>query len=90
MDIRYSTWEELKEGKNFSIIELNGAGSEPTHIYDPQHSLMYAWKEIIKHWTILYKVSRENHHPEKRPYMSLRSGFSMFKENSEYIKLLNS
>jgi hypothetical protein len=90
LDIRYKTWEELKQGKNFSIIELNGAGSEPTHIYDPRHSLFYAWKEIIKHWNILYKVSRQNHHPKKQPYMSWQSGLTMFKENSDYLKLLNS
>ena len=35
MDIRYNSWEELEAGQSFSIIELNGAGSEPTHIYDP-------------------------------------------------------
>ena len=55
LDIRYNTWEELKEGKNFSIIELNGAGSEPTHIYDPRHSIFFAWREIIRHWVILQK-----------------------------------
>lgn len=90
MDVRYNTWEELKEGKNFSIIELNGAGSEPTHMYDPQHSIFYAWNEIIKHWNILYKVSKENHVIDKQPYMSFRSGLTMFKENSEYLRLLNS
>jgi hypothetical protein len=31
--------EELEQGINFSIVELNGAASEPTHIYDPKHSL---------------------------------------------------
>ena len=90
LDIRYNSWKELKQGKNFSIIELNGSGSEPTHIYDPKHSVFYAWKEILKHWNILYRVSQQNHHPKKRPYMSLRSGLNMFKQNNEYIKLLNS
>jgi hypothetical protein len=90
MDIRYNSWEELIQGKNFSIIELNGAGSEPTHIYDPRHSLFYAWKEITRHWNILYRVSKLNYHRDQRPYMSLRSGLTMFKENSEYLKLLNS
>src|SRR5258705_2339062 len=52
LDIRYNTWEELREGKNFSIIELNGAGSEPTHMYDPKHSVFFAWKEITRHWYI--------------------------------------
>ena len=34
-DVKFNSWEELYEGKNFMIIELNGSGSEPTHIYDP-------------------------------------------------------
>lgn len=90
LDIRYNTWEELKEGKNFSVIELNGAGSEPTHIYDPRHSIFFAWKEIIRHWKILWRISRLNHHPEKRPYMNISSGMKMFRENSRYVKMISS
>jgi hypothetical protein len=90
LDIRYNDWEELKQGKNFSIIELNGSGSEPTHIYDPKHSIFWAWREIIKHWKILYRISRLNHHLKKTPYMTTRMGLDMFKQNSAYLKLLNS
>jgi hypothetical protein len=88
MDIRFNFWEELSEGKNFSIVELNGAGSEPTHIYDPKHSIFFAWKEIIRHWNILYKISRDNR--KASPYMNFNSGIKMFRENFAYIKLLNS
>jgi hypothetical protein len=90
LDIRYNTWEELKQGRNFSIIELNGAGSEPTHIYDPKHSIFWAWKEILKHWNILYRISKLNHQLQETPYMTTRMGLDMFKQNSEYVKLLNS
>ena len=90
LDIRYNDWEELKKGKNFSIVELNGSGSEPTHIYDPKHSIFWAWKEIIKHWKILYRISKLNHRLQKTPYMTTRMGLDMFKQNSAYIKLLNS
>ena len=89
LDIRYNDWEELKQGKNFSIIELNGSGSEPTHIYDPRHSVFWAWKEITKHWRILYRISKMNHQLQKAPYMTTRMGLDMFKQNSEYIRLLN-
>ncbi len=88
LDIRYNNWEELKQGKNFSIIELNGSGSEPTHIYDPRHSVFWAWKEIAKHWKILYRVSKMNHQLQNTPYMTTRMGLDMFKQNSEYVKLL--
>jgi hypothetical protein len=89
LDIRYNDWEELKQGKNFSIIELNGSGSEPTHIYDPKHSVFWAWKEIAKHWKILYRISKLNHQLQNTPYMTTRMGLDMFKQNSEYVKLLN-
>lgn len=89
MDVRYNTWEELKQGKNFAIVELNGAGSEPTHIYDPSHSIFFAWKEIIRHWKILWRISRMNHHKEKMPYMNFSSGIQMFKENTAYVKMIS-
>ncbi|MBL0358028.1 MAG: D-alanine--D-alanine ligase [Chitinophagaceae bacterium] len=89
MDIRYNTWEELKQGKNFSIIELNGAGSEPTHIYDPIHSIFFAWKEIIRHLNILQKISRINHQRTRIPYMDFTSGIRMLKENTDYVKLIS-
>lgn len=80
LDIRYKDWDELKEGKNLMIIEVNGAGSEPTHMYDPRHSLFFAWKEIIRHWRILYQVSRVNHR-NGIPYLSFKDGVQMYKED---------
>jgi len=88
MDIRYNSWDELLQGKNFSIIELNGAGADPTHIYDPRHSIFFAWKEIIRHWVLLYRISLANHKKGYR-YLSTKEGLQMFKENAAYDKTLN-
>jgi hypothetical protein len=88
LDIRFNSWEELKQGKNFSIIELNGAGSEPTHIYDPCHSIFFAWKEIIRHWKILFRISMLNHKLYQIDYMNFCSGVRMLHENSRYMKLI--
>src|SRR5205085_10453305 len=87
IDLRYNTWEELKQGINYSIIELNGAGSEPTHMYDPKHSLFFAWKEIIRHWIILWRISRLNHQ-KGFSYMSFNGGAKMFRDNNAYVKKL--
>jgi hypothetical protein len=87
LDIRYNNWEELKQGKNFSIIEVNGAGSEPTHIYDPRHSLFFAWKEIIRHWILLWRISRINH-KKGYPYLTLKEGLEMFREDKIVSKKL--
>lgn len=87
LDIRYKSWEELKKGANFIIIEVNGAGAEPTHMYDPKHSLFYAWKEILRHWKILYKISTANH-SNGVPYLSYKEGVAMLREDKEWSKKL--
>jgi hypothetical protein len=89
LDIRYDNLDDLKKGKNFSIIELNGAGSEPTHIYDPAHSIWYAWKEIIRHHNILLKISAANKKAGAK-YLSFAEGRAMFKESKAYNRLLKS
>ncbi len=88
LDIKYNTWEELCEGKNFVVIELNGAGSEPTHIYDPKHSIWFAWKELIRHWNILYQISMVNKKNNKLTLMGYAEGMELIRKNSEYVKLI--
>ncbi len=46
--------------KQAKIIELNGAMSEPIHMYDPKNSLLYAWKEIHRHWKIMSQIAFQN------------------------------
>lgn len=89
LDIRFSSFEELAENKNWSIIELNGAGSEPTHMYDPRHSIWFAWKEIIRHIHMLFTISVAN---KKRGFAYLRftDGMNMLRENKKYVRKLNS
>lgn len=89
LDIRYNTLEALKEGKEFSIIELNGAGSEPTHMYDPRYTIFHAWKMIVQHWLILWRISRRNH-AKGVPYMTMKEGLRMFRETRKYDKMLDS
>ncbi len=61
LDIKYNTWEELKQGKNFVIIEINGAISEPTHIYDSYQTTYFnALKVFRQHWKFLYIIAVKN------------------------------
>lgn len=89
IDLMYQSWNELEEGKNFSIVELNGAGSEPTHIYDPKHSLFFAWKELIRHISYMYEISVENH-KNGAPYLSHKDGMEQFRlHNIQSNKIVN-
>lgn len=82
LDVMYHNWNELEQGKNFSIVEVNGAASEPTHIYDPKHSLFFAWKELSRHITYMYQISVANH---KRgfPYLNHKDGMKEYRLHLE-------
>jgi len=88
LDIRFESWELLEAGAAFSVIELNGAGSEPTHIYDPRHSLFFAWKEIIRHLQILFRVSRASRRLHGLAPMGFWAGLKMLGEYRRHEKLI--
>lgn len=80
-DIMYNTFEDLENGINFSIVELNGSGSEPTHIYDPKHSIFFAWKELAKHIGYMYKIGKHNHDKGFR-FLNYKEGMKEYKEHN--------
>jgi hypothetical protein len=59
-DIMCNSIEDLKAGKNYSILEYNGCGAEPNHFYDTGYTLRAAHKEILKHWKYMYEISKYN------------------------------
>ena len=89
LDIMYDTFEALEQGKNFSVVELNGAASEPTHIYDPKHSLLFAWKELARHITYMYEISVANHQ-KGFPYLTHKAGMKEYRlHQMQNIKIVN-
>jgi hypothetical protein len=67
-DLRCPSLEDFYLGKNIKIMELNGAGAEPAHIYDPTFPIWKGWQVLLQHWNILYKISAFNH-KSGTPYM---------------------
>jgi len=58
-DIRYASDEDLETGR-FKIIELNGAASEATNIYDARNSLLSAYRTLYKQWDLVFRLGRAN------------------------------
>jgi membrane protein DedA with SNARE-associated domain len=56
IDIRYKDEESLKQGLHFEIIEINGAGSEATHIWDPKTKILNAYRTLFKQWQHLFSI----------------------------------
>ena len=85
LDIMYNSFAELEAGKNFQVVEINGAASEPTHIYDPKHSIFFAWKELARHITMMYKISVENNN-KGFPFLTNKQGIHQYRLHLEQNK----
>lgn len=89
MDIMYNSYQDLENGQNFQIVEINGAISEPTHMYDPKHSLLFGWKELTRHFHYMYLISRANHKKGAK-YLTFKEGVQEFKNHHKhYDKILD-
>lgn len=59
-DVRFKSTELLKAAENFSIIEINGAGSEPIHAWDPEFSFFTLYRELFKTQRLMFRIAAEN------------------------------
>lgn len=82
-DLRCASLQDLENG-NIKIMELNGCGAEPAHIYHPGSSLIKAVAVLITHWRNLYRVSKENHE-RGVPYLSLHEGKLIYRRVKKYM-----
>jgi hypothetical protein len=76
-DIRCSTLQDLENG-NVKILELNGCGAEPAHIYDPDFKIVDAVGVLFRHWRSIFEIARENH-KMGTPFTSVEEGKKYYK-----------
>ena len=79
LDIRYKDSASLLKGLNFEIVEINGAGAEATHIWDPKTTLLEAYKSLFNQWDILFSIGYQLKHDRTLTHQ-VRI-FSFFKES---------
>lgn len=77
-DLRTSSYQDLEEGK-IQIMELNGCGAEPSHIYHPGASLLKALKDLFTHWHTIYTISKANN-KLGIPYISMKQEREIYKK----------
>lgn len=87
-DLRCRSVADLYAGKHIRIMELNGAGAEPAHIYHPGFSLWEAYRVLFHHWRVLYDISRENHR-RGVPYMKVGEARQLWQQTRALKKNIN-
>lgn len=75
IDVRYESLAALRRGEGFRVIEVNGVGSEATHIWDPECSLREAYSAQFRHYAEAFRIGsamRAQGHRSTRPLELLR------------------
>jgi hypothetical protein len=60
IDVRFDSLPLLRRGKGFTVIEINGVGSEATHVWDPRTKLWDAWKAQFFHYGAAFRIGAAN------------------------------
>jgi hypothetical protein len=58
-DLRAKSLDDLYNG-NIKIMELNGCGAEPAHIYHPGYPLTKGIIVLWNHWSNIYTIAKQN------------------------------
>ena len=66
-DIRFASLDRLKDGEDFSIVELNGAGGEILRIWDGRMRLADAYRDLWNQYRTLFSIAAANRAEGCRP-----------------------
>ncbi len=90
-DVKCTSVNDLKAGRNFSILEYNGSGSGTQHVYGNGYTLFQASKIILHHWKMLFAISRENVRKGDKPWSFMKGLKFLFaaKKNLGVLKKLD-
>jgi hypothetical protein len=67
LDVRFRSEAELMAGEGFTIIEVNGAGSEAIEAWDPALSPAAAFAMILRKQELLFEIAAANRRRGFRP-----------------------
>ena len=59
-DIRFERFADVQQGHGFTIVEINGAGAESTHIWDRKTGLLQAWRDLMRQYRWLFEIGHAN------------------------------
>jgi pimeloyl-ACP methyl ester carboxylesterase/membrane protein DedA with SNARE-associated domain len=84
-DVRAESEAAFRAGR-FRIIELNGATSEATSIYDPKHTLREGYATLREQWRIGFEIGARNRAAGIRP-ATLSELLALFRQHQAARRL---
>lgn len=83
-DLRCESLDDLYGGR-VKIMELNGCGAEPAHIYDIKFPLWKAFQELIRHWDYIFQIAKANR-ARGVNFVTLREGLLFYRRFKDAVK----
>ncbi len=84
-DLKCRSIEHLRSTGEFKIMEFNGIGGEPAHIYDPSYPLLNKFRDIYHHWKVIFNIYKTQAANGIKP-MTFKEGIESLRVYSDYKK----
>ncbi len=84
-DVKFRTLGDLEQGRNFSILEINGADSEMTHIWDADETLLGAYASLYRQYRSVFEIGAYNRAQGTKP-MSTASFIAAWNRRRKILK----
>lgn len=83
LDVRFPDMQHFREGSRLQVVEVNGAGAEATHIWDPRARLWPSYTTLFEHWNLLFLLGNSNRKAGLKP----PAGWKLLQELRAYLRL---
>lgn len=60
LDVRFESIEQLRRGEGFKVVEVNGAGAEAVHIWDPDFPVLAGYRTLFRQQALMFAVADAN------------------------------
>ncbi len=85
-DVRFRDLDALRRGEDFLILEVNGAGAEPLHIWDCRARLAAAYRAMLRQTRLLFEIGHRNRARGFQP-MRLADLVRLFRREQRLFRL---
>lgn len=86
IDLKARSVFDLQNGLNIKILEINGVGSDPAHVFDPNFPLLGVYAAYFSLWKIIFEVATAQHR-RGVPYMTWKE-FKHFSQQQKFVEQL--
>lgn len=86
-DLKCRSIEDLRSSGEFMVMEYNGIGAEPAHIYDPAYPVWKKYRDVYRHWKVIYQIFKVQSAGGARS-MTWSEAISSLRKYSAYKKSL--